>query len=123
MAWDTKQQTLFDELRAKEMAGTLTPEEQAQLATLTQVLEADEARYLAPALAQMRAEQSVLRERLLVAQKENEGLAQLLNQQEQLAADARRWLVQFEQRHRTIRQTYQRLTGESLTASTGPSWH
>jgi hypothetical protein len=122
MAWDTGQQTLFDELRTKEMAGTLSPEEQSQLAQLIKALETDEARSLAPALAQMRAEQSALRERLLAAQKENEGLAQLLNQQEQLAADARRWLVQFEQRHRTIRQTYQRLTGESLTTSTGP-WH
>jgi hypothetical protein len=104
MEWTTQQQTLFDELRSRELAGTLTVQEQTQLAGLIQILEAEEARYLAPATDQMRAEQAALRERL----------------QEQLVADARHWLTQFEQRHQQIQQTYTRLTGEILTATVSP---
>jgi septal ring factor EnvC (AmiA/AmiB activator) len=120
MEWTTQQQTLFDELRSRELAGTLTVQEQTQLAGLIQILEAEEARYLAPATDQMRAEQAALRERLQALQAENEALARLLNQQEQLVADARHWLTQFEQRHQQIQQTYTRLTGEILTATVSP---
>ena len=95
MTWSIEQQALFDKLREKEMAGTLTPADQTQLIELTQALENDEALYLAPTVARLRAEQQALRERLLAAQSENEALAQLLNQQEQLAADTRRWLAQL----------------------------
>jgi septal ring factor EnvC (AmiA/AmiB activator) len=115
MNWTTEQQALFDELRARELAGTLTTEEQARLAELTAILEAEEARYLAPVTARMRAEQAALREQLETLQTENEALARLLNQQEQLVADARHWLAQFEQRHSQIQQAYTRLTGEVLT--------
>jgi predicted nuclease with TOPRIM domain len=115
MKWTAEQQTLFDELRARKLAGTLTTEEQARLDELTQMLEAEETRYLAPAVAQMRAEQTVLREQLETLQTDNEALARLLNQQEQLVADARHWLAQFEQRHSQIQQAYTRLTGEVLT--------
>lgn len=117
MNWDTEMQARFDYLRAKELAGTLTAPEEAELAKLATALEADETRRLAPSLDQVRAEQTALRERLRTLQAENEELAKLLNQQEQLVADACRWLAQFEQRHHLIRQTYMRLTGESLVVS------
>lgn len=117
MNWTDKQQTLFDELRARELTGTLTTEEQTQLAELMAMLEAEEARYLAPVAARMRAEQAALREQLETLQTDNESLARLLNQQEQLVADARHWLAQFERRHMQIQQDYTRLTGEVLTAS------
>ena len=119
MNWTDEQQALFDELRARELTGTLTPEDQVRLAELIQVLEAEEARYLAPVAARMRAEQSALRKQLETLQTENEALARLLNQQEQLVADARHWLAQFERRHIQIQQSYTRLTGEVLT-SVGP---
>jgi hypothetical protein len=115
MNWTAEQQASFDELRARELAGTLTTKERARLAELTTMLEAEEARYLMPVTAQMRTEQAALRERLEMLQTENEALARLLNQQEQLVADARHWLAQFEQRHSQIQQAYTRLTGEVLT--------
>jgi len=115
MNWTDEQQTLFDELRAHELAGTLTTDDQARLAELTQILEAEEARYLAPVAARMRTEQAALREQLETLQIENEALAHLFNQQEQLVADARRWLSQFERRHSQIQQTFTRLTGKVLT--------
>ncbi len=114
MNWTDKQQTWLDELRARKLAGTLTGEEQARLAELIALLEAEEARYLAPVAARMRAEQAALREQLETLQTGNEALARLLNQQEQLVADARHWLAQFERRHRQIQQAYTRLTGEAL---------
>ncbi len=120
MNWTTERQALCDELRACELAGTLTSEEQARLAELTQALENEEARYLEPVAAQMQAEQAALRERLEALQANNEALARLLNQQEQLVADARRWLAQFEERHRQIQQAYTCLTGEVLTTAVSP---
>jgi len=68
----------------------------------------------------MRAEQIALRERLEALQADNEALARLLNQQEQLVADARQWLARFEERHRQIQQAYTQLTGEILTATATP---
>lgn len=115
MNWSAEQQALFDELRTGELAGTLTTEEQTRLAELMTMLEAEEARYLAPVAARMRAEQAALREQLETLQTENEAQARLLNQQEQLVADARHWLAQFERRHIQIQQAYTRLTGEVLT--------
>jgi len=116
MNWTAKQQSLFDELRTRELTGTLTTEEQGRLTNLTTILEAEETRYLAPVIAQMRVEQTSLRERLETLQVGNEDLARLLNQQEQLVADARHWLAQFERRHLQIQQAYTHLTGEVLTA-------
>lgn len=117
MGWTTEQQKLFDELRARKITGALTADENARLVELTKLLEAEEARHLMPATAHLRAEQSALRERLRALNRENEELARLVNQQEQLVVDARRWLAQFEQRHAQIQQTYTRLTGEVLSAS------
>ncbi len=117
MNWNSETQTRFDQLRASQLAGALSTPEEAELAELAAALEADETRRLAPSLNQVRVEQTTLRERLQATQSENEELARLLNQQEQLVTDARRWLAQFEQRHRLIQQTYTRLTGEVLVVS------
>jgi hypothetical protein len=117
MDWTAEQQALFDDLRARELTGVLTSAEQAQLKELFTLLEAEEARYLSPVIAQMRANQTMLCERSEALQTENEALARLLNQQEQLVADARHWLAQFEQRHLRIQQAYTRLTGEVLTVA------
>ena len=118
MSWNAERQARLDQLRTREQAGLLAASEQTELAELMAALEADEASLIAPALTRLRAEQAMLRERLSVLQTENEELARLLGQQEQLAADARHWLSQFEQRHRSIQQTYTRLTGETLSTST-----
>lgn len=89
MDWNVERQARFDQLRAGELAGTLTVQEEAELAELVTLLEADEARRLTPALGRMRTEQVVLHQQLVALQSENEELAQLLAQQERLVADAR----------------------------------
>lgn len=117
MNWNAKMQTRLDQLRAGELAGTLTAEEEAELTKLGEILEMDEAQRFAPAFTRLRTEQAALREKLKALQTGNEELAKLLHQQEQLVADAHRWLTQFEQRHLLIQQAYTRITGEALTPS------
>ena len=115
--WTTEQQSQLNGLRRKELLGMQTSAEREALAALMAAVEADEGHYQTVALEQARNEQAALRERLAAVQGENEELARLLSQQEQLVTDARRWLAQFEQRHLHIQQTYTRLTGEVLVAA------
>jgi hypothetical protein len=114
MKWDELITIRFDSLRLKEITGELTLPEQVELDQLTQTLEAEEAQNLAPFFEQKQKEHKILREKLEGAQQENQGLAKLISQQEQLAADARRWLAEFDRRNAQIRQAYNRLTGETF---------
>lgn len=116
MKWSAELQARFDTLRLAEFAGTLSAAEADELAELTQTLQADDAVSLRPAMDRLRREQDELHEQLTSVQAENEELARLLSQQQQLVADARRWLSQFDQRHSAIRQAYSRLTGHELAA-------
>lgn len=115
MNWNDKQQTRFDELRQRELTGVLTRDEQTELVEMAALIEQEEARYLGPAIARMELEQTAMRERLQKLQADNEELAKLLHQQEQLAVEARRWLADFRQRHEHIQAIYTQLTGEILT--------
>lgn len=114
MKWDELIAIRFDSLRLKEITGELTLPEQVELDELTQTLETEEAQNLAPFFEQKQREHKVLREKLEEVQRENEGLAKLISQQEQLAADARHWLAEFDRRNAQIRQAYNRLTGETF---------
>ena len=116
MDWNDQQQSRFDELREQEMVGALTNAEQTELDGMMAVLieEADEA--LVSAIGRLQQEQAELEAKLQKRQFENEELAKLLLQQEQLAAESRQWLVDFDRRHAQIRETYIRLTGELLTS-------
>lgn len=116
MNWSDEQQVRFDELRQQELAGTLNEAEIEELEALTALLtqEADEA-LLSP-IDRLRNEQTVLETRLQQRQQENEELAKLMQQQEQLTAESRQWLRDFDRRHAQIRKTYTRLTGEVLAS-------
>jgi len=98
MNWSDEQQARFDELRQRERSGALNAAEQQELdsliTTLTQA--ADEA--LFPAISRLQHEQVKLEARLRQRQYENEALAKLLHQQEQLTAESRQWLRDFERR-------------------------
>jgi predicted nuclease with TOPRIM domain len=118
MAWDNDKQYRFDHLRLNELAGNITDQERVELSELTAEIESAEAGSLAPAFDRMREQRVAFTEQVQRMQTENEALAVLLGQQEQLVTDARYWLAQLEQRHTIIQQTYKRLTGEALTHST-----
>ena len=90
MDWNDKQQARFDELRQRELAGSLTPAEQSELDTLIARLTQAADEVLSPAVARLQIEQAELQERLQRRQHENEELAKLLHQQEQLVTESRR---------------------------------
>ena len=102
MSWTKNNQARLNRLRDRELAGTLTEPEQVELAALMTQVEAEEAHALAPAMDRLRAEVSELEHDLGALQGENEELARLLAQQQALAADARRFLAEFEQRRASI---------------------
>ena len=96
MDWNEEKQTRFDELRQRQLTGTLTVDEQTELAEMVAILEQEEARYLEPAIASLELEHVTSRERWQKLQADNGELAKLLHQQEQLAVEARRWLADFQ---------------------------
>lgn len=111
MSWTKNSQARLDRLRGKELAGTLTEPEQVELAALMTQVEAEEAHALAPAMARLRVEVGELEHDLGALQGENEELARLLAQQQALAADARRFLAEFEQRRASILDGLARFAG------------
>jgi hypothetical protein len=114
MSWTKDSQARLDRLRGNELAGTLTEPEKVELAALMAQVEAEEAQALAPAMNRLRAEVGELGRELDSVQGENEELARLLAQQQALAADARRFLAEFEQRRASILDALARFTGDPL---------
>ena len=115
MKWSETKQAQFDKLRQRELAVGLSKSEQAELAQLHKWLteSADEA--LSPAVDRLEQERDLLRKKLKQRQAENEQLAQLLHQQEELLVDSRRWLTEFDKRQQQISHEFTRLTGDVLT--------
>jgi len=101
MSWTKETQAKLDRLREKELAGTLTDAEQAELAALMAEVEAEEAQSLTPAMARLRGDVEVLIREVRGVESRNEELARLVAQQQQLAADARRFLAEFDHRRRS----------------------
>jgi predicted nuclease with TOPRIM domain len=115
MYWSNEKQAQFDDLRQRELAGTLSTADQQELESLTAMLTQAADMALLPAIERLQSELVELEARLQQRQDENEELAKLLHQQEQLTAESRQWLRDFDYRHAQIRETYTRLTGEVLT--------
>lgn len=114
LEWTKAIEERFTNLRRRELSGTLSAAEEIELAKLIAAIEADESTLLVQTVERMSSEQLAMRLRLQALQNDNENLAKVLNQQEQLVADARRWLAEFERRHNLIQQSYTQLTGEIL---------
>ena len=96
----------FNELRLQQITDSLPSVERTELDDMMQARLQEAENFLAPAVERMRQEQQQLRQRLTRYQTESEALAQLLLQQEQLVADAGRWLQEFDRRNQNIQQTY-----------------
>lgn len=110
MKWTEEVQLRFNELRQKELAGTLNANEKDELARLFTIIDADEKRYLAGAIARMREEVALKQAQAEKLQQDNMALAGIICQQEKLLADARRWLAEFERRHLSIQRSIAELT-------------
>ena len=114
MDWDEQTESRFNELRLRQLKEGLDAPEQIELEALIAALEAEEAAQMAPAIEQMRQEQLALRQQLAQLHAENEALATLAHQQEQLVFEARQWLAVFQTRHQRLQQAYQTLTKQAL---------
>lgn len=112
MKWTEEVQLRFNDLRQKELAGTLNTQEKDELAELFAVIEADEKQYLASAIIQLREEDALMQAQTEKRHQENMELARIVSQQEQLIADAQRWIAEFEQRHLSIQQSFAQLTSK-----------
>lgn len=117
MEWDDDKQARLDALRASKLAGTLDEAGKAELAALVEFLDAEERDQLAPAMARMQAELAVLHQQLQESEAENEQLAGLMVQMEQLLADWRHAIYDLQRRHDAIRTKYQQITGKPLSAA------
>ena len=82
--WTKELEERFTKLRQNELTGTLNSTEEIELAELISLIERDESAQLAKAIVQMNVEQTTLRLRLQSLRTDNENLAKVLNQQEQL---------------------------------------
>lgn len=117
MEWNGEKQARLDSLRSAELSGTLDEQSQEELQILIELLDMEEQERLAPALAQMRAEQDALRQQVRESEEANEQLATLAAQQEQWLADARLLLRDLKRRHRALQETYETITGEPLAVA------
>jgi len=117
MSWTKETQARLDHLREKEFAGALTAAERSELAASMAEVEAEEAQALAPAMTRLRDDVETLIEEVRGVESRNEELARLLAQQQQLAADARRFLAEFDQRRATLLDALARLAGGPLPAT------
>jgi hypothetical protein len=97
MNWNPETQKRFDELRMHELSGSLDAAEQAELARLFAVIEAEEAESLAPGLQQSQVRYQMLREQLRQKQQVAEGLVEQISQQEQFITSLRQYLNELEQ--------------------------
>lgn len=116
MSWTMDDQAKLDFLRGKELAGTLTEPEHAELAGLMARVEAEEAAALAPDMARLRDEIAGTADELRRVETESEELARLMAQQQALVADARKFLDEFDRRRASILDGLTRITGGPLPA-------
>jgi Mg/Co/Ni transporter MgtE len=86
--------------------------EREEFAALVAAIAVDEARYLAPAIDQMQRDEQAEVAQLATAQIRSEALAALVQQHEQLLAEARTWLASFEQRRLLLQDRYADVAGE-----------
>lgn len=104
--WQNKDTDRFAELRLQALDQPLSSSEQAELEELQNRFEAAETQQLAPAITKMMQERNEMAKRLQQVNSENTRLAYLLQEQKHLVNDAKRWIAEFETRHRVIYQQY-----------------
>lgn len=111
-SWTKETQARFDHLRAKESAGPLTATEKAELVALTAKVEAKEAQLLDRAIVRLRGNVDALTQAVRDVESRREALARLFAQQQQLAADVRRFVAEFDHRRSFILDALARVASD-----------
>jgi hypothetical protein len=115
--WDEAKRKRWNKLNERQQQGYLGDEEQSELDRLAAELEQAEWVALQPALQRMHHEQEQLKRECDATQSENAALAALAERQQKLLVRARTQMEQLLAEHETLKEDYQRVTGEELVAS------
>lgn len=103
------------ELRLRVIRGEATAQEEVEVAAFLQEIEVQEAERLQPTMARMNAEAERLELEIASLESEAGELADIAAQYEQLIADTRAFLGEFESRHKRLHSAYARVTGLPMT--------
>lgn len=114
--WNEEQQHLFDGLREKEFAGTLTDEEQKQLEKFFEELDAEEAELLRPAMERYDRKIAAGQQTLAALRVENELLETIVARRKALLARAKEIVAQFQAEDRALRAEYERIVSHRQAA-------
>lgn len=115
--WNEQKQKLFDELRDKKLAVSLSEEEQQQLRILSEELDREDEAYLRPAFEHSRQKQEKLNAEIAQKQSSNAVLVALAERQAQLLAQAQSQLESLKREQAILDSEYYRAVGESLRAA------
>jgi chromosome segregation ATPase len=112
--WNETKQRQLNELRWRELAGTLAAQERSTLEHLLNELEQDEWERLGPGLRRLHTEQAALRDICGELRTQNARLAVLLARQENLLARGRAQLAELYSEHEVLKAEYEHITGQPL---------
>ena len=101
--WNSDKQTRLNALRERELSGTLTEAERAELSCLMNEVEQEEQAMLQPAFARLDKEIQRLNQKCIRAKKENATLASLLTQREHLLERAKKQIKQLLEEHQQLK--------------------
>ncbi|MBI1924526.1 hypothetical protein HYR99_09775 [Candidatus Poribacteria bacterium] len=115
--WEVQKRQRFQDLRQRELGGTLSEAEQAELAQLIQELEDLEAAYLVPETERLHQENAQLQAKAKVLEKQKVELEELLRQKEAYLARARAFAEQLEVERLDLLERFVRIMGASVEVS------
>ena len=115
--WNETKQGQLDELRRRELTGTLADEERSTLEHLLNELEQDEWERLRPGLRRLHTEQAALRKICGELRTQNALLGVLCARQEHVVSRGRAQLAELYSEHAVLKAEYEHITGQPLTRS------
>lgn len=117
--WTDVQRQRFNHLRDREWRGTLTPEEQRELAAMMQEICDMEATYLQPATDRLQHETAQLRAELEQVLRRNRHLNTLTQRKEALLTRVQAFVAEAEAEQEALQQAYRAMMEETDTLGGG----
>jgi len=111
--WTDVQRQRFNHLRDREWSGTLTAEEQRELAAMMQEICDMEATYLQPATDRLQHETAQLRAELEQVLQRNRQLDTLIQRKEALLARVQAFVAEAEVEQETLQKAYRDIMEET----------
>jgi chromosome segregation ATPase len=112
--WGETKRQRFQDLRRRELDGSLDDAERTELAGLIQELEDWEAATLAPAIERLQSKNLDLREEAARLDAQKEQLTDLLRRKTEYLARARAMVKELERERLDLLERFEQIAGESL---------